>query len=126
MAIGALNKYSKATVYINSQLLSQETSVTVDRNPGNLIVKTVELGFAGVAQGSSMMEVSISNAVPSAAFEFDPGAFMLQGKPVEITIYAAGKTLNSKGFIMSDNFSHSVDAESKLEFKATCRYAEWK
>ena len=122
---GSLNKYTKISIYVNSQLLSQASNITIDRNPALQRVDTIELQFAGVSKGSAYMEISVDNAVPSADFEFDPGSFMLKGQPCEFTFFGAGKTLTTHGFIMSDNFSYAVNSASKLTFKATCRFEEW-
>jgi len=121
----ATDLYSKAQVYVNGGLLSEEASVTIKRTTGAQIIKTVAKGFAGVSPGAPMVEISISNAVPSADFELDPGSFMLALEPAEVTVFAAGKTLTSKGFILDDNFSHGVETPSKLDFNFTGGFAEW-
>lgn len=63
-----------------------------------------------------MTEITVSNAVPAIDFELDPGTFINEVAEVEISIFAAGRTLTVKGSIIDDNFSHAVDTEAKLEF----------
>ena len=111
-----LQQYTKAVVYVNSSVLSEEASVTIKRTSGSQPVKTVAKGYAGESPGSPMTEITVSNAVPSADFELDPGQFINLLEIVELTVFAAGKTMTVKGSIIDDNFSHAVDSEAKLEF----------
>jgi hypothetical protein len=120
-----LETYTKATVYLNSSVLSEEASVTIKRMSGAQPVKTTAKGFSGMSPGAPMMTVSVSNAVPSADFELDPGKMIKDLEVVEITIFAANRTLTSKGFILDDNFSHAVETASKLDFEFTGQFAEW-
>ena len=120
-----LSLYTKALVYLNSSLLSEEADVSLKRATGAQVVKTVAKGFAGVSPGAPMAEIEISNAVPSADFEVDPGAFMLQLQVVELTICAAGRTATCKGFVMSDNFTHGVETPSKLTMSLVAQFPTW-
>jgi len=124
--MGNSQTYTKATIYLNSNQLTQETSVTIKRESGSQPVKTVALGYAGESPGSGMTMISVSNAVPTADFEVNPGLFFVKADiPVEISIFAAGKTLTVKGSIFSDNFSHAVDGASKLDFEFRGGPADW-
>lgn len=127
----ALSLYTQAEVFINGSKLAEEAQVSVERNTNAQVVNTVAKGFAGLATGAPVMNIKITNAVPALAFELNPGTFM--GMPsggslqiVEVTIFAAGQTLTSKGFVMSDNFSHAVNTESKLEMSLMCEPSDWK
>lgn len=119
------SNYSKATVYINGLLLTEESSVTVKRTSGKNPVKTVVKGLAGFSKGAGMVEISVSNAVPSADFELDPGQFVFGEEDVEVTIIAANRTLTTTGQILDDNFTHAVDSEAKLDFNFTGQPAQW-
>jgi hypothetical protein len=120
-----LETYTKAVVYVNSSLLSEEASVTIKRMSGAQPVKTTAKGLSGFSPGAPMMTISVSNAVPSADFELDPGK-MIEGVEIaEVTIFAAGRTLTSKGAILDDNFSHAVETASKLDFEFTGQFAQW-
>jgi hypothetical protein len=120
-----LETYTKATVYVNSSLLSEEASVTIKRMSGAQPVKTTAKGLAGFSPGAPMMTISVSNAVPSADFELDPGPMIASIETVEVTIFAAGRTLTTKGAILDDNFSHAVETASKLDFEFTGQMAQW-
>ena len=122
---GNLQLYAKASVYVDGSLLSEEASVTIKRTTGAQVVKTVAKGFAGVSPGAPMLTISVENAVPSADFELNPGDYMTNLDVVEVTIFAAGNTLTSKGFILEDNFSHAAETQSKLTFEYTGQYADW-
>ena len=127
----ALQQYSQAEIYLNGGKLAEEASVTVSRRTNAQNVNTVAKGFAGQSPGAAIIEIKVTNAVPAAAFEVNPGQFMAMTNGsalavVEISIFAAGQTLTTKGFITDDNFSHAVNSEAKLEFSATCQPADWK
>lgn len=120
-----LELYTKATVYVNSVLLAQEASVEVKRTTGAQPVKTIAKGFSGMSPGSPMCTMKVTSGVPSADFELDAGQFMKNLEVVELTVFAAGRTATSKGFITDDNFSHAVDAQSKLDFDFTGQFPDW-
>ena len=120
-----LQNYSKATVTWNSLLLTEESSVSIRRLSGAQQVKTVAKGFAGLSPGAAMMEIQISNAVPSADFELNPGPAIQQLEVGEMSVFAAGRTLTTKGFITDDNFTHAVETPSKLDFTVVAQFADW-
>lgn len=120
-----LQLYTAANVYINGSLLSEEASVTVNRSTNSQQVITVAKGYAGESPGAAMCEITVESAVPAADFELDPSTFMGELQVVEFTVFAAGNTLTFKGFIISDNFSHAANTESKLTFNARGQFAEW-
>ena len=116
--------YAAASVYINGSRLSEEASVTVEFK--KLPFKKQKLGTTCNPFPNIITEIDISNAVPSVDFEFDPTQFMFgNNNLIELTIFAAGRTLTVKGSIMSSNFSHVVDSASKLDFKFTGGKSEW-
>jgi hypothetical protein len=122
---GNLQLYTKATVYIDGNLLSEEASVTVKRSTGSQAVKTTAKGYAGESPGAPMTEIQVENAVPAADFELNPGQYMANLDSAEVTIFAAGNTLTVTGFIYEDNFSHAVESQSKLSFSARGPFADW-
>lgn len=120
--------YSLAQVYINGSLLAEEASVTIDRDTKALPVMTVAKGFSGMSPGAPMMSIQVENGVPAAGFELNPGQFMsISGglQVVEVSIFAAGQLLTTKGFVVSDNFQHAVNQEAKLKFSITAQFADW-
>ena len=123
--ISDLQVYTKAAVYVNGSLLIEEASITINRDTNSHPIHTIARGYAGEAAGSPLLEISVENAVPSLDFEMDPGQFMGNMQEVQFAVFAAGRTLNFSGFILSDNFSHAVETESKLNFKARGFYTNW-
>lgn len=121
----AAQLYTSAAVYIDGALLSESVSVKVDRKTNAQEINTMVKGWSGVSPGSASMTVSIENAVPSADFEVDAGRFMKSNQFVELTIFAAGRTLTSKGVIMSDSFNAAVNSEAKVSFEFIGEWAEW-
>lgn len=120
-----LQQYTKASVYIDSAQLTEESSVSVKHMSGAKEVNTVAKGLAGFSPGSPRIEIQVKNAVPAAGFEYVPFAKIRDLQVVEISIFAATKTLTTKGVITESNFSHAVDNESTLDFTAICQYAEF-
>ena len=120
-----VQRYTKAVVYVNGNLLTEESNCTIKRTDGGNTVKTVAKGFAGRSPGAPMTMITVKNAVPSADFELNPGPFMETTEAVEITVFAAGRTLSVTGFITDDNFQHGVDAAAELEFEFEGGFSDW-
>lgn len=120
-----LQTYSKVSIYVNSFLLAEAVDVQVSRQTNSSQIITIEKGYAGESPGAAMCTISVKNAVPSSDFELDPGKFMTDNKVVEFTVFAGGRTLVFKGFIISDNFSYAANSESSLSFEARGNYGEW-
>jgi hypothetical protein len=122
----ALQLYTLALVYVNGSLLAEEADVSVDRDARAQEVATVAKGFAGLSPGAAITKIDVTNAVPSAGFELNPGAFIKQLAVVELTILAAGQTLTAKGFIPQDTFQHGVSKEASLRFAFIGEPVDWK
>lgn len=116
--------YTKVKVFVNGSPLSEEADVRLSRHSGLNPVHTIA-GFKGFSTGSPFLEIDVTNAVPNADFEYDPGADQENPNFVQITLQAAGRTLTSVGGIMGDDLSWSVNAESKLAFKFYGEFAQW-
>jgi len=122
----ALQLYSLLFVSVNGGLLTEEGSVDVTRTTGSQAVTTVAKGYAGESPGAQMCEISVTNAIPSADFEFNPGPFMAALNAVEIGVIGpGGKQLKAKGFIIQDTFTHAVNTESKLSFRFRGQFADF-
>lgn len=117
--------YTLCEVYWNGRKLCEEASVKLTRDSKAQPVSTVARGFAGMSPGAKDLTISVENAVPAAAFEFNPGETIAELQVGEITLFAAGKTLSSKGFITKDDFSHAVNSEAKLSFEFMGEFADW-
>lgn len=120
-----LQLYSNAYVTIDGKLLTEESSVSVEKKSGLNPVFTVANGFAGMTQGASTAEISVDNAVPSADFEFNPDSYMRTGSVVEIGVIMAGRQSVFKGFITEATYGHSVNDASKLSMKFMCRFSDF-
>ncbi len=120
-----LQIYTLAFVTVGGALLTEEASVTVHRKTNSNAVNTVAKGYAGESPGAANCEVQIKNAVPSAAFELDPGPFMKSLQSVEIGVIAAGKQIIVPGFIIEDTFTHGVNQEAMLDFSFRGVFPDW-
>ena len=124
--MGEFALYSLAFCLVDGMLLAQEGQLSVNRSTNSQAVNTVALGYAGESPGAAMVEIDVKNAVPSADFEMNPGKFMKSLKECEIGILGpGGKQLTARGFIISDTFEHSVNAESSLSFKFRGKFKDW-
>ena len=118
-------QYANVEVYADGGKFLESTSVKLTRDAKGQIIETLGRGFAGISPGAKMLSIGISNAVPAASMEYDAGTKMGRYEPVELTLFAAGKTLPSKGFWMSDDFSGAVNSPSGLELSFVGEWAEW-
>lgn len=124
----ALEVYTLATVYVDGALLTEESSVTVDRDARMQEVNTVAKGFAGMSPGAPIIRIDIENGVPARDFELNPGKYFVNPadiQVVEVTIFAAGRSLTTRGFITKDNFRHAVNAEARLSMNFIGEPADW-
>lgn len=121
-----LQLYALAYVLVDGNLLAQEGSVTISRSTNSQAVNTVANGYSGESPGAAMVEIQVTSAVPSADFEMNPGKYMKNLKEVEIGVLGPGsKQLTARGFIISDSFKHSVNAESSLDFNFRGKWKDW-
>ena len=119
-------KYAVAYVLKNGRLLTEEGSCTVSRNSNANPVNTVAKGFAGVSPGAPNCEIEVTNAVPAADFEYDPGQDIDELADVEIGVVGpGGKVATSKGYILSDTFNHGTGNEASLAFRFMGSFPRW-
>lgn len=118
-------RYTDAIVYVNGRVLAESSSVDVARTSGAQDVETIVKGWAGISPGSKKVDISIDNAVPSLDFELDAGNFFLKDEPVDLAVYAAGRTMRVKGFFLDDSFNYAVNSNAKLTFKFRGGRAKW-
>lgn len=122
----ALEVYSLAIILIDGSLLTEEASFSMDRDSRAQEVNTVARQFAGLSPGAGIIHADVENGVPSSDFELNPGKYFVKFlKPVELTVFAAGRTLTTKGFIPKDTFRHGVNAEAKISFHIVCKLTDW-
>lgn len=103
-----------ASVYVNGTLLTEECNVTIKRIGGGIVVKTTVKGYAGESPNAPMTMITVRNAVPSVDFEFNPGLNIDRLKEVEVSVFAAGKTLTVVGEIIDHNFDDVAKELSNL------------
>lgn len=112
-----LQLYTTAAVYLDDQLLSEAMSISVKTNGNHQSQKTLAKGYAGESKGAVTTEISVSNAVPQAGFEFDLQDRINNLIQSKITIFAASKTMTINGFFKSGTFDKAVDSEAKISFE---------
>lgn len=113
-----VQQYSLLYATVNGALLIEEASINVTRQTRSQEVNTTAKGYAGESPGAVLMEIDITSAVPAAGIEFDAYSAMASLTPVNLGILGpGGKVLKVKGFIISDSIQHSVNSESKYDFK---------
>lgn len=124
----ALQVYTLVTVLVDGALLTEESQVSVDRDSRAQEVATTAKGFAGFSPGAPITRIEVDNAVPSSDFELNPGKFFTTPGdliPCEITLFAASRTLTSKGFVIKDTLRHGVNAEARISFSFVGEPADW-
>jgi hypothetical protein len=121
----ALEQYTLALIELDGLLLTEEADVAVDRDTRSQEQNTVAKEYAGESPGAKIMRIDVTNAVPAADFELNPGPYQAIGKLARIKIFAAGRTLKTQGFIISDNFRHGVNKEATLMFHMRASWADW-
>lgn len=109
----------------DSALLSEEASVTLNRETASAPSKTVAKGYAGETPGAAMCELDVSNMVPAAGMEFNAGKFMKTMTPVEMGLLSHGQQLTFKGFIIGDTMKHAVNGDAGYDFKVRGSFADW-
>lgn len=124
--MSALNLYTLCMCLIEGGLLTEEIEVRLNRDSKAIPMSTVAKQFAGMSPGAGLMMMDFKNGVPSSDFELNPGKFFVkQLKVVEVTLFAGGRTLATKGFIPSDAFQHGVNAAAILDFQVVAQMADW-
>lgn len=115
--MSSIVNYALLFVTVDGQLLTEAGSVSFTRNGGGINVFTMAKNFAGVSPGANSCQVQIENAIPAAGLELDPGDAIFNYQIVEIGLIGpGGKTGITRGYIQSDSWQQSVNAEGKMSF----------
>jgi hypothetical protein len=117
--------YADAFVAVDGAVLLEHVSVNISRSTGSQAVFTVAKGYAGESKGAPTIEIDVTNAVPTADFEFNAGSAMKALREKEITVFVAGRKIVASGFIISDSFKHSVNSESTYDFKFRAAFVDY-
>lgn len=123
--MSALQDFANAFVYLDGLLLTTSSQVTVEKKSGLNMVETTVLGLAGAVRGSSRVEISVENAIPSADFEVNPDPFMETGRIVEIKIVMGSRVSIHNGYLTDATYSHSVNDASKVNVKFTGKFGNF-
>jgi hypothetical protein len=117
--------YTLVEPYLDGAKLTEATTVKIDVTSKAQIQETIARGFAGVSPGAKMITVTIDSAVPSADFEYDPTTDLSELRVKELTLFAAGRSLSSKGFVIDYSLQGSVNSPSSLSLTFIGEFAKW-
>ena len=110
--------YSLLFITTDGTLLAEEQQIDIKRTSNSQRVMTVAKGFAGLSPGAPLVEISVTNAMPSAGFEFDMGKKILGLIPVDVQVLGPGGTaLKGKAFVESDTIRHGVNQAASYSFE---------
>ena len=123
---GNLKIYGQFSIYVNSSLLTEVTEINISRTVESQEIHLVSEGFCGLLTSDPVVTVTCKNAVPSTAFEFDPGKFMSSNSKIQFTISNTGSnTVYFIGWIIEDNFQSAVNSSSSLSFTAKGMFSQF-
>lgn len=124
--MASASRYTNASVDVRGQRLLEAADVEITRHTNSIEQNTLAKGWAGESPGASRMDVKITNGVPSAGIEYDPGPDAEALALVPITIHIDdGSFLTTEGIVMSDNFKKAVNANASLEITFKAKFAQW-
>ena len=112
--------YSGAAFFVKGVMIAETTTVTVDHQSGNQDIITMGRGFAGVSPGAQRASVKFSNAVPRAGNDIDYIKSLQKVELLDVVLFARGKKLKSKGFLMSLSETYSAEKASEFSGEITC------
>lgn len=123
---GNLKIYGTFSIYINGSLLTEVTEISISRSVEAQEIHLVGYGFAGLLTSDPVVTVNVKNAIPSTAFEFDPGKFMASNSKIQFTLTNTGSNdCNFIGWIIDDNFNSAVNSSSSLSFTAKGMFSQF-
>ncbi|WP_437767183.1 hypothetical protein WMF27_20515 [Sorangium sp. So ce281] len=96
-------QYTNATVTLKGASLEDVTAVTVKRH-------------------GSKTRITVVSAVPAAGFEVLWGE---SKEPVQVSVSAAGKTIEVLGSVVEDCFSYSVASGAQYSFTLEADATSW-
>lgn len=117
--------YTNTYTTLDSAVLSEVTTVKINKNPNLNVVSTLARGFSGVNLGAAVCEITLESAIPSADFEFNPDAFMTIGRLVTVGVVMANRQMQTKMFISEADYSAGVNQAASLSIKLIGPLAPW-
>lgn len=117
--------YSRAKVYVNSTLLAEESSVTVNRQTQSSPVYSTATGYGGETPGSPLIELTVESNIPNAGFDLEPSNFNELGFVEVVVELDNGRILPFEVVIYSDNFQHAVNSNATFSLSARGKAVSW-
>ena len=117
--------YTNAYTTLDSAVLSEVTEVGINKNPNLNVVSTLAKGFGGVNLGAAVCEITLSSAIPSADFEFNPDPYMVIGKLVTVGVVMANRQMATKMFITEADYKAGVNQAASLMIKLIGPLQPW-
>lgn len=113
----AIEIYEKAVVFVDGQMLSESTSVTIDTDPKLNVIETMQKGMAGFSPGAEATTISVDSAVPRAGFEVNYIKRVQNVQVVEITVLAHGQKTTCTGCITKVSQKYGVGTAANVSFE---------
>lgn len=109
--------YDSAYVWINGELLKENTSVKIEYIGDDKPVSTLTKPYAGCEVGPRTMRVTVSEAMPSRQSESHLIRHWLFAKPVTLKIQLAGsgESLLSKGHLTSPSVESGLGKATSMD-----------
>ena len=124
--MGQLITHAMLLTTVNGSPLLQAEKYHVGRDMKNILVETIALGVCGVSRGSAMIAIDVTEAVPAAGFDFDPGLFMDALIPVTACVQGpGGQTLMCPAYVMKDDLEQSANAKASHSFQMVGPMQQW-
>ncbi len=121
----AQERYTGIGFDVRGQRTLQSMEVTIDRDTNAIEQHTLALGLAGFSPGVPKMTVQVTNGIPSAGIEYDPGADMRALTPVPFTAHIDGQFMTFKGTVIKDSTKKGTDSAATLAFTVVADLADW-
>lgn len=117
--------YTRAKVYVDSALLAEESSVTVQRSTQSTPVYNTPSGYGGETPGAPMIELTVESNVPNGGFDLQPSNFNDLGFVEIVVELENGSLLPFEGFIYQDNFQHAINSNATFSLNARAKAVSW-
>jgi hypothetical protein len=110
--------YDGCFMYVNGQLLAENTSLDISIEGDNQPVLTTVKGYAGESPSPKMTMIQADNVIPVTGFEVDIIQKFNDSEEVEAMVQFGGngKKLKSKGTLLSPKISSGVGKVTTMSF----------
>jgi hypothetical protein len=119
--------YALLSCGVNGTTLTEQVKMSMKRESGATLVKTVLRGLAGVSPGAAMCMGGISNVIPGAGLEFDAGQYIIGLIPVSLKFVQIqnGKGCVFQAYFMDDETAHGVGVPAGYDLNFAGFYPLW-